>query len=173
VLRVKQVKDALELRPCSSCQSRVVSYKWYAPGYRYPVLSMNTVTYQINNNSPVTTQSAYLNLDQGNASPLANSPAGQFNTGDDESQGYDVTVYPNPFTEKLRYVYFLGEETNVIIQISDVYGNEGRRLLETKGQAEGMHAGELDLSTHTLAPGVYFIRFIFGEKIITRKVVKM
>ncbi|MEI6576017.1 MAG: T9SS type A sorting domain-containing protein [Bacteroidota bacterium] len=173
VLRVKQIKTLTEVRPCSVCRTKTENYRWYAEGQRYPVLSMSSVTYQIDNNEPVLTKKAFFNASQLVPQASASNPSAGISNNDNDLNTLPVSVYPNPFNDKLNYIYFLKSSANVSVQVTDVYGKSIRFIMDSQVQDKGMHSGEFDLSAYNLKPGVYFLRFVFDEKVITRKVVKI
>lgn len=80
---------------------------------------------------------------------------------------FSFNVYPNPVkhANSVR-VSFLNFGSDMSVQVSDVLGHV---LIVAKDHVTG--ARNLDLSTETLAPGVYFISVSDGERSQVRKVV--
>lgn len=173
VLRVKQEKYFTEFRSCNSLHSRAESYKWYAPGYRYPVLSINYLNYQVDNKPSVTTKTAYLNLNQTSQGSVVAAPPALSKALDKSKDLPPLSLFPNPFQDQLQYAYFLKETTTVSLQLTDMYGKSAQLLFDNQIQSKGLHSADLDLSQYNLSPGVYLLKFSFGDQVLSRKVVKI
>lgn len=74
----------------------------------------------------------------------------------------DLEIYPNPFTNKLTINYSLN--TNATLEVFNLLGKK----LQTQRIAN--NSTVLDLSAQL--NGVYFVKVIDGNKVITRKVIK-
>jgi hypothetical protein len=171
VLRVKSEKNGIETNVCSSTESNIVRYAFYAPGYRYPVLIINTRKTSTSGQEPVITNTAAVNLTQP-YSPNVPTALNDPQTEPDNSL-VSVIVYPNPFNEKLSYNYFLRERATVSVDLYDISGRYSRRLIKTKIHDEGLHTGELNATDLSLKPGVYYLRFTFDNKVVISKIVKI
>ena len=90
-----------------------------------------------------------------------------------KNNNFDLTIYPNPFIQKLGYSYSLPEQMLVTIELFDMDGKLIKTLLSKQLLSAGMHTGELEANRNELTMGVYYIRFTFGKKVISNKVVKM
>ena len=88
--------------------------------------------------------------------------------GVEELDDETFQIYPNPCsgTVSLRY-----QISDIRYQISDLYSISGLKIrgLVNEIQKAGEHEMVVDVSD--LSPGVYFIRFLSGNQIITRKLV--
>ncbi len=81
---------------------------------------------------------------------------------DHVKENNDLEIYPNPFTNKLRINYSLN--TNATLEVFNLLGKK----LQTQRIAN--NSTVLDLSAQL--NGVYFVKVIDGNKVITRKVIK-
>jgi hypothetical protein len=171
VLRLKTVKKGVQITTCGTSQINSVRYFWYAPGYRYPVLNMSINENRYYGRDTVVTRSAYENLQQPRT---ANTLAGTAEVQDQVENGdVSVIIFPNPFSEKLTYNYFLRKQLPVSIELYDMSGKYKIRLAKNQVEPEGLHSGELDGLTLGLKPGVYYIRFTFDKQVVVSKVVKI
>jgi hypothetical protein len=170
-LRVKSVKTGLQINTCGSTEIKITKYFWYAPGFRYPVMGLSSIETRYRGESPVITKTGYSNTSQqhdGSAITSSNDPGNQV-----EKSDVSVIVFPNPFTDKLSYNYFLRKQLPVSIEVYDMSGKYSVRLVKNQIQSEGLHSGELDAVTSGLTSGVYYIRFTFDKKVVISKVVKI
>ena len=171
VLRVKSEKKGLQISMCGSTEISIVKYYWYAPGFRYPVAGVSTVETRYRGGEPEITKSAFVNTWQqhdGNSVATSNDPGKLI-----EKSDVSVIVFPNPFTEKLSYNYFLRKQVPVSIELYDMSGKSSLKIMKNQVQTVGLHTGELDGVTAGLAPGVYYIRFTFDKQVVVSKVVKI
>ncbi len=175
-LRVKTVKKAIQVNPCGPTQVSIVKYAWYATGYRYPVLTISITEHRYSNGKLEVIKVANTNTTQPfevGSSVVMNDQVTSNTIKGSTKNDVTVTVAPNPFSEKLTYTYFLRAQVPVSIVLYDINGKNSQMLVKNQVQTEGLHTGSLDALTNTLAPGVYFIRFIFDEQVVINKVVKL
>jgi hypothetical protein len=166
-LRVRTEKNAFEVRECSDMTGHSVQYCWYAPGFRYPVLTINTLEYQASNQDKQTqTQTAFLSLQQSGA-----SYAGVQQNSIDKND-FTVAVYPNPFSDNLTFSYFLRKQMPVSICLYDISGKKCLEACNNLQQSEGLHAGNIE-NADKLPTGVYSVKFTFDHNTIVKKVVKI
>lgn len=170
VLRVKSEKNSIEVNPCSSSVVRITRYAWYAAGYRYPLLVVAVTESKTGNQEPVITKTATINVQQ----PVApETIAGAGDTQPQPSNDVAVSVYPNPFTDNFSFNYFLRKSTQVKIALYDLTGKVVKMVQPEEVQAEGVHTGELSAAELDMAPGMYYLRFTFENKVVVKKVVKL
>ncbi|MCX6276613.1 MAG: T9SS type A sorting domain-containing protein [Bacteroidetes bacterium] len=171
VLRVKTVRKGLQIGVCGSLVSNVTKYFWYARGYKYPVLSTSELQLTQGGNQPTYTRSAFLNLNQTNAG----NSIGGINNSDDQNkkEGISVIMFPNPFSEKITYNYFLRKSLSVSVELYDITGSNRLLIIKNQSQTEGLHTGDLDGIALGLTPGVYYVRFTFDKQVVVRKIVKI
>lgn len=170
-LRLKITRNGLDRNMCGSTVSNSVRYLWYAPGMRYPVMNITTMEYQSNSQVPTVTKSASINLeqrDESNTIAGSDEPQNQVDKSD-----VSVILFPNPFSEKITYNYFLRKQLPVSIELYDMTGNSRVQLVKNQIQPEGLHTGELDGMVNGLTPGIYYIRFTFDKKVVISKIVKI
>jgi hypothetical protein len=170
-LRVKIIKKGWQISMCSSTETNIIKYYWYAPGCRYPVLNISIVENRYRGGAPEILKTAYVTaqqLNDGNTIAGSNDPGTKI-----EKSDVSVILFPNPFDVKLTYNYFLRKQLHVSIELYDMSGKYSLRLLKNQIQSEGLHTGILDGFTHGLTPGVYYIRFTFDKQVIIGKVIKI
>jgi hypothetical protein len=171
VLRVRTESNGLEINQCNSVEAKAVRYLWYAPGYRYPVLNVSVSERRISGGEPAITKSAML---WAGSRESGDTPAGNEKPrGIASNDEVTVVVYPNPFTDKLNYHYFLRKSVPASITISDVTGRNTTVVMKQVMQSEGLYSGAVDANDFDMNPGVYYIRFVFDGQVVVKKVVKL
>ncbi len=80
----------------------------------------------------------------------------------------DVSIYPNPITDKLNLSYNVKKNTNVSIKIIDMLGNEVITLLSQRVEA-GEQKNTFQLSNR-LSSGFYFVRMIVGTESVIKRI---
>ncbi len=170
-LRIKSVKSGLQTDRCGTTEVNIVKYSWYAPGFRYPVVSINTVETRRSGSAPEVNITASVNTQQNRDGQTTAGQGGSLPRV--ETADVSVILFPNPFRENLTYNYFLRKQLHVSIDLYDMSGKYSARLLKNQLQSEGLHSGELDGLTRGLAPGVYYIRFTFDKQVVINKIVKI
>ncbi|RYE30124.1 MAG: T9SS type A sorting domain-containing protein, partial [Sphingobacteriaceae bacterium] len=80
----------------------------------------------------------------------------------------DVSIFPNPMTDKLNMTYNVKRNTNVSIKIMDVLGNEVVTLMSQRVEA-GEQKNSFQLSNR-LSPGFYFVRVIAGTEPFIKRI---
>ncbi|MCX6272925.1 MAG: T9SS type A sorting domain-containing protein, partial [Bacteroidetes bacterium] len=70
-----------------------------------------------------------------------------------------VSVYPNPFRNRTEFVYTLPEQSNVIIKVYDMLGNEVSTLVNEMQNANTYH---FTFDATKLLPGVYTYKVTFN-----------
>ena len=177
VLRVKSVKKGIQINMCGKVDFNIVKYSWYSDGYRYPVLTANVVETSYYDGVPTFTRSAFINTQQQNEKASfvgMNFPGKPVSLGmQTKSQGITVLISPNPFNEKLTYSIILDREMVVSVELYDMTGKHIAWHIKNQPKPMGLHSGELGQLTHNLPTGVYFVRFIFDNQSVIRKVIKI
>jgi hypothetical protein len=175
-LRVKSVKQGLQVNMCGTNDFTITKYSWYASGFRYPVLNLVTTESRLNRGAPIITRSANTNIQQFIVKStvlgmdiLAQSKTSSSIAGKQEVK---VLVSPNPFGDQLKFEYTLPGQMNVSIALFDGSGKSFASLVSNQQQAVGFHSGELNSSRYSLMPGIYFMRFSFDKQVASYKVVK-
>ena len=80
----------------------------------------------------------------------------------------NVKVFPNPVADQLNLTYNINKDSNVIIKIMDLLGNEVITLLNQRISA-GEQTNSFSLSSR-LNSGFYFIRFIVGNETVIKRI---
>lgn len=172
VVRVKSVRSSLQTNVCGTLTSTTTRYQWYAPGYRYPVLSYTETAQDTTSEKPVVTKAAWLCVDQPyNPQTPATLPAGQVTQTADQS--VTVMVYPNPFRDKTTFHYFLRKPLVVTIELFDMTGKKIDRMVDRQNQSGGLHEGVIDALELNLNPGIYYVRFTFDQQVVVQKIVRI
>ncbi|MCD4789750.1 MAG: FG-GAP-like repeat-containing protein, partial [Bacteroidales bacterium] len=85
-----------------------------------------------------------------------------------------ISLYPNPFSDKICFDFNLPESTLVKISIYDILGNKIAELIN-----EELNRGDYSISwndknntNNNIAPGIYFILSNIGNNIQTLKIIK-
>ncbi len=175
VMRVKSVKKGIQVNPCGKVIVNIVKYAWYAEGYRYPVLVISSVenTYA-NSMTPEITKTASVYTPQINTTSQNVIPDNSGTTmKPNVNPGVSVTLFPNPFSERITYNYFLKKDVPVSISLYDITGKYNQTIADNQTQTAGFHSGEIGGLKSTLPAGVYYLRFIFGEQVVVQKFVKL
>jgi hypothetical protein len=82
---------------------------------------------------------------------------------------FDLTVIPNPFTHQLLIQYSIAADEPVAISLWNSQGQMVENIFNGKVPA-GIH--QLSWNTAHLPTGIYFLRFMTGEKVVVRKLLK-
>ena len=80
----------------------------------------------------------------------------------------NVKVYPNPVTDQLNLTYLVSKDSNVIIMIMDVLGNEVATLFSDRLPA-GQQNHSFNIATK-LSSGFYFVRLMVGNEVVIKRI---
>ncbi|MFZ4546456.1 MAG: T9SS type A sorting domain-containing protein [Bacteroidales bacterium] len=115
-----------------------------------------------------------INVNWGNAvakAAVTNSPAANQSITNITS-AEDVSVYPNPFTNRIQLDYTQSIEGDVYFELLDMTGKTIYN--KTIHQTDSSTHFELDLSSYNILPGNYLLKAANGQtKLYTLKVVKV
>lgn len=87
---------------------------------------------------------------------------------DAPESGPPVHVFGNPFHDVLTYTYGAERKTQLTTQLYTASG----KLVYTQSRVTGVGNQRHDIQTAALAPGIYLLRIVTADAVITRKVVK-
>lgn len=87
---------------------------------------------------------------------------------DNEKLLSDVSIYPNPITDKINMTYNVKRNTNVSIKIMDILGNDVLTLMSQRVEA-GEQKNSFLLSNR-ISPGFYFVRIIVGTEPFIKRI---
>jgi pectate lyase len=91
--------------------------------------------------------------------------------GYDKPQANDFTLltnFPNPFNPSTRISYKVLNNTRVLIDIYNILGKHITTLVD-ENKTPGIYETEWNANKSGISSGVFFIRFISGNRIITKK----
>jgi len=163
VLRVKTT-EAQQQFYCSTNSYTEVKYLWYAQEFRYPVFVSINVTNEMNGRKSES-KTAHVNV-------AALTPVAPVGNSDDNAKlatrEVDHKVYPNPVQSEANITYTLVEDTKVNIAVYSVANLCLSKIVDGKLQSAGKYA----YSYTPQAPGTYFVRFAFGDKVYVEQIVK-
>lgn len=80
----------------------------------------------------------------------------------------DVSIYPNPITDKLYLTYNVKKSTSVSIKIMDVLGNDVITLMAQRVEA-GEQRNTFQIN-NKLSSGFYFVRMIVGTESVIKRI---
>lgn len=89
-------------------------------------------------------------------------------TEEQEDANFRLITFPNPVDDRLQIVIQTSNPATATLQLTDA---NGRKLHELTFLRMARHHEQV-ISLGSLAPGVYFIRAVAGERTLVRKVVK-
>lgn len=84
--------------------------------------------------------------------------------------GDRLSIFPNPITEEMNVRYFLDEESDTRVEITDVTGRIVYSL-NTGRQSEGEHEIKLTRSEAMLPSGIYIFKLISSTNTQSRKII--
>ncbi|MDX5482449.1 MAG: T9SS type A sorting domain-containing protein, partial [Hymenobacteraceae bacterium] len=87
----------------------------------------------------------------------------------EQTETDELIAYPNPFTDQTTVRFTLTEDSEAEVELYDMSGRLIQHLF--KGQVEARVAQEIALSGEGLVRGVYIIRLVTNNQVLTRNVV--
>src|SRR5690606_2051779 len=85
---------------------------------------------------------------------------------------FNVEILPNPFSGQTIITYQLQKTTKVSARIYDLSGKIITILGENK-QIAGKHTFNLNAEDHSLKAGIYLLRIIADETLITKQIISL
>ncbi len=83
---------------------------------------------------------------------------------------YDLSIYPNPFTDKVLLKFYLPQNSKVKISIMDMKGNV-LFMQPDQNFGAGPNQIEINPSSAGLSPGTYFVNIVINDQLISKKIV--
>lgn len=80
-----------------------------------------------------------------------------------------LQIAPNPFTHSSTIQFFLPAATNISIQVIDSHGRLVQNLVNKEVKAAGFY--ETRLGAGSLNAGIYFVRLVMDNEVLTERVV--
>lgn len=171
VIRIKAVRNVLELNPCSVVELIDTIYYWYADDFRYPVLTISRNEVRNSAQEPKVAYNAFCNYMQNNFYDESAASASLFLNADNNDIA--ILTFPNPFEQELGYSYFLRTNTNVSIALYDITGKLIANCVNNQNQLQGLYSGKINTEKYSVVAGVYYMHFTFNNKVIVKKIVKI
>lgn len=158
--RVKSVEHYFETS-CKTIEWKITKYLWYTKEHRYPVFAV--IEKYINNGD-----NKIINNKTGYYSDVAIKK--EVKKTNDLLERIDLSIYPNPSTEKINILYDIPNESKVSVSLYNTSGTKVADIVESKLQ-QGKHKYEYYINEKRIKPGLYYIHFLIGKKTITQKVI--
>ncbi|MCX6353210.1 MAG: T9SS type A sorting domain-containing protein, partial [Bacteroidetes bacterium] len=86
--------------------------------------------------------------------------------------GFGINIYPNPFTNTTNFKLELNRPNHISIIVYDIYGKVVSEITNTQYDA-GEYTLPFNLEKEHCAAGMYFAKIMVGEKLITRKIIRL
>ena len=123
----------------------------------------------VQDESEVSSQKALTADNTDASSPVAESSSLQRTIDPDLFESFQVSNYPNPFSEKSTIELVLDKTDQVRISLSDVNGKFLGDIMETGKLSKGSHQFTVDGSKYQ--PGIYYYTVIVGSEQQTGKMI--
>jgi hypothetical protein len=136
-----------------------VSYQWINCGTGSPIVGATNQLY-----SPASTGNYAVIITQNNCSDTSGCHYVLVSgLGEQHMQPF-FSVFPNPFKNVFE-IRFINEEKNITLLLTDI---NGREILRTNY----LNQQNVFIKTYNLASGMYFVKIISDQKVITLPVIK-
>ena len=90
---------------------------------------------------------------------------------EDDNEIIKFKLFPNPSSKKVVASYELTKNEEVSIEVIDTKGKIVNKVIENSKQFPGVQT--IEISLNHLKEGLYFCKFIIGDKIFTKKIIKI
>jgi len=167
VLRVKQYTHSVQTSMCSVVEVDAYKYVWYSFDERYPLISVIITEQRFSNGETKLIQEAYINEKLYTCTSdnmLAN--------GEANNDLFNYSVFPNPFKNDINISYQLNKDLKVTVGIYDMLGKRVKDIVLNENQNSGLYSYTVGASEIGLTPGMYFIKFEFGNKVVIEKITR-
>ena len=101
-------------------------------------------------------------------SKTSESNARVANKGEGDGSGIFIDIYPNPTTGILAWKLLTDEPTGITMSMCNSLGRE--EMATSSPVPTQVHEGTIDLQKYNT--GIYFLKFMVGEKTLSRKIIK-
>ena len=130
------------------------------------VIIYSTNTYTASNADPIAMQ----NLNGGNIQvlPSSTTKSAEVVSVVPVAEKASLLVYPNPFSDKLRFEFKAPSDTHARINLYDVTGRIVQTVFDNEVKAGQDYNADFTPSTQT--PGMYFYRMTLGNEVFNGKV---
>ena len=89
-----------------------------------------------------------------------------------QSDNLQIEVFPNPFSSSTTVQYTLNKPSRISIYLYDITGRQITSLTKTILD-KGSYQSEINAEKYHLNPGVYFIKFMTDDGLVSRQIVKL
>jgi len=168
VLRVKQYTHSTQISKCSVVEVDAYKYVWYSSDERYPLVSVVITEQRYSNGETKLIQECYIN-------ERVYSCAGDNNLAgvqENDNALFNYNVFPNPFKNDINISYQLNKDFVVTVGIYDILGKRIKDVVLNEKQNQGIYTYTIGASEIGLNPGMYFIKFEFGDKVMIEKIIR-
>lgn len=86
-----------------------------------------------------------------------------------ENMDYGITIYPNPVSDELNITFNIEKPGNFTLQLYNSLGQEIKFLLSEK---VNMGENNIKISVEDMPDGIYFLKLLINENIVTKKFTK-
>jgi len=163
VLRVKEVRTTKQELSNTTALITDITYRWYVAQHRFPVLVLIRSEAKGENSEPVVSTRAAYNgkvMNAANITPL--------NT----ATSVNLSVYPNPYHDKVKIEFTTTETCQVNLSIYDTSGKLVKEI-ENSTLGAGFKRYEFSAKAIGLNSGAYILKLKAGEFETTRKLVEL
>jgi hypothetical protein len=163
VLRVKEVRTTKQVFSSGSALITDITYRWYVSQHRFPVLVLIRSEVKGENSEPVVSTRAAYNSNVMNATtanPL--NPLSNIN----------LSVYPNPYTDKVKIEFTTTERCQINLSIYDMSGKMVKEI-ENSTLNSGPKHYEFSAKSIGLTSGAYILKLKVGQIEETRKLLEL
>jgi hypothetical protein len=84
---------------------------------------------------------------------------------------FTLTIFPNPFSTTTTIQYHLTNTSQVKIELCDITGKQVA-LINNERQHVGDYKADINAEKYYLNPGVYLLKFLVNDEMISRQLVK-
>ena len=170
VLRVKRIRNYTQIG-VDSVTLDLITYSWYARGYRYPVFeSVKSFTHKKDSTAMYFNTSFYYAIEHSKNLRTDKANEKQQEDPTDVAAVFtEAQLMPNPVTDNLYINYKLTRDARVWFT---VHNNIGIPLCQTtsENQAEGYHTSTIRMNS--LITGVYSLYVHVDDKVLRMNVIK-
>jgi len=187
--KIKQDSIATLIRLNKKSIPTTETVRWYAQGYRYPVLEMIHSYTDLGGNKkaneirqaffydPVQQEVDYLSGDPVNRSIESKQPQVSMTVAPAHSSqaelaveyvAFDYNIYPNPVDKELNVDLHLSGQIHAQFNL---YNTSGQKVYQSVKDYPSGHS-TVKIPTVGLSKGRYLLQIVCGEKTITEKIIK-
>jgi hypothetical protein len=164
VLRLKSVRNDIS----GTSSITTTTYRWYSSDVRYPLLTIIKTDNGGKTNTSITAYYADAKTSLKSATVADSNIENELVDNDN----FTLSIYPNPYSEKLFINYRLYKQSDIKIEVVD---NTGKSIysIQHPNQSEGEYTESFTGKSYGLKQGVYFMKVLIGGKLITKKIVQV